>query len=245
VTNLLVNAQQAMQDMPPPRIIRISTRQAHGRIELEVADTGPGIPPEIRARVFEPFFTTKPVGLGTGIGLSVSRGIILAHQGSMEILDRPGPGASILISLPPAPVDMKEGLPGELPAVSRGSVRILVVDDEEDILEMLVETLERDGHEAVAVTSGRQALERLRTESFDLILSDLRMPDLDGAALLRELEEHRPELVQRLILMTGDVLGARLSGPAAGGDVPILEKPVQRDVLRREMAARHARSTDA
>jgi CheY-like chemotaxis protein len=122
-----------------------------------------------------------------------------------------------------------------------------VIDDEPDLLAMLAETLEQDGHEVAVARSGREALARIDAGgSFDLVLIDLRMPDLDGAALIRVLRDRHPDLLPRLILMTGDVLGAGLAASVSellaplSEKPPLLEKPVDQDALRRVVAERLA-----
>ena len=239
--NLLLNAQQALRDAPQPRRILLATSCEGGRVRIEVADTGPGIPPDLRSRVFEPFFTTKPTGAGTGIGLSFCHAVIGAHDGTIEAGERPGGGALFTVRLPavdvivPAP----ELLPGAF--ASPGQARILVVDDEPDILALLDEILSRDGYTIERAASGREALEQVACGRFDLVISDVRMPDGDGRELYRSLCDRHPELARRVLILTGDTLGL------GAGDLPglpreaLLEKPVEpvalRSAVRRLLAA--------
>ena len=171
---------------------------------LEVADNGPGIPADIAERIFDPFFTTKPQGVGTGIGLSVCQGIITAHGGEIGVGSRPKGGALFTITLPATSREPGAERRGGDPAPIAG--RVLVVDDEVEIAQMVREVLNRDHHQVAVATSGREALERLAEHPVDLILSDLRMPDLDGPALHRELAARRPDLARRIVFVTGDVL---------------------------------------
>jgi PAS domain S-box-containing protein len=247
VTNLVINAQQAMQGQTTPRRLTVTTAARDDEVVVEVADSGPGVPEALRARIFDPFFTTKPVGVGTGLGLSVSRGIVLAHRGSLETEGAPGGGALFRVRLPAAATTAPEEAGEAATAEAPPPATILVIDDEPDLLAMLAETLEQDGHEVAVARSGREALARIDAGgSFDLVLTDLRMPDLDGAALIRVLRDRHPDLLPRLILMTGDVLGAGLAASVSellaplSEKPPLLEKPVDQDALRRVVAERLA-----
>jgi C4-dicarboxylate-specific signal transduction histidine kinase len=181
VMNLVVNAQHALQTQPPPRRLEIVTRRADGQVRIEIVDNGPGIPGEIALRIFDPFFTTKPQGVGTGIGLSVCHGIVSAHQGAIAVASPPEGGMRFTVDLPASASDHAPPRTPERRARVRG--RILVVEDEVEIAQMIAEVLGRDGHDILLAASGREALARLDGERVDLILSDLRMPDLDGPAL--------------------------------------------------------------
>ena len=211
VVNLLTNAYHAVRSSAPPRRIRLSTTfdLERARVALEVTDTGPGIPEAIRPRIFEPFFTTKPIGVGTGLGLSVCRDILHEHHGTITLVETPGPGATFRIELPlgaPATtgVDRDAG-PGQL-ATSGAS--ILLVDDEPEILATLTEILTYAGHRVETAADGAAALERLDSRSFDVIVSDVRMPGLDGPGLYAEIERRFPSLRERIVFLTGDTLNA-------------------------------------
>jgi signal transduction histidine kinase len=236
LVNLITNAHQAMRQAPRPRRLTLATRaeSAAGRVVLRVADTGPGIPAEIQPRIFEPFFTTKPPAQGTGLGLSICQGIIEGHRGSIRVESPPGEGAVFVIELPveAPPVAERAGRAAEArPSVRRGT--ILVVDDEPEIAAVLAEMLSTDGHEVETAANGRIALARLRERTYDLILSDLRMPKLDGAGLYRELERERPELLSRLIFLTGDELGGETTEFLQRTGAQALAKPFDADDVRR------------
>ncbi|MFZ1415855.1 MAG: ATP-binding protein [Defluviicoccus sp.] len=234
--NLIVNAQAALRSVPVPRRLWIATSAAADTVRIEVADNGPGVPEAIRARIFDPFFTTKEVGAGTGLGLSVSRGIIAAHGGSLSYEPRPGGGAQFRVELPQA-VERVEH-PHETPAAThRRPARVLIVDDEADIRAFVAETLAVDGHDVAEAASGRAAIDRLGTQPFDLILSDLRMPDTDGEALYRHLRKMRPDLAGRLVFLTGDVLSASAAALINESGLPVLEKPLDPAALRQRVNA--------
>jgi PAS domain S-box-containing protein len=240
VLNLLVNAQQALSAVHGPRRVLVSTGveapRAAGpdgparepRVWLRVADSGPGIAPELAEQIFEPFFTTKAEGIGTGLGLAVSRSLARDHGGSLVVEpSSPLGGACFRLSLP-----LSGGEAGEASAPSAQDEaantersRILVVDDEAEVAELIRDLLESAGHEVAVAESGAVALELLDTARFDAIVSDLRMPDMDGAELWREVGRLHPALAGRMMFITGDTLspGARDFLGATG--CPKLDKP--------------------
>ena len=203
VTNLVVNAQQALQASPAPRRISVITRfdQDAGTIRLMVADNGPGVPDDIRSRIFDPFFTTKPAGLGTGVGLSLVHNIVYGHGGTIVLEETPGGGATFAAELPVRAASSPATLPEQPETPSRtGALRLLIVDDDPEIALTLAEMLEPDGHAIDIAENGAEALERLEDQSYDLIISDLRMPELDGPGLYRELGARFPEMQRQDLL---------------------------------------------
>lgn len=218
VLNLIVNAQQALAAHDGPRRIDIATGveqrrpEREPRVWLRVADSGPGVPEALRATVFEPFFTTKGEGVGTGLGLSVSRAIVHQHGGDLVLQDG-APGAVFRMSLPLSgnAEEVVPTVPGELAGAADHRARLLVVDDEPEIVELLRTMLEGAGYEVASAESGEVALALLAEARFDAIVSDLRMPDLDGAGLWRAVRERQPALARRIVFVTGDTLspGAR------------------------------------
>jgi len=233
--NLIINAQQALQDRAPPRRIRISSRfdAVADSIRITVADNGPGIPAHLRARVFEPYFTTKPTGLGLGVGLAVSLGIVEAHGGTLGVECPAGGGAVFTIALPVGALDAHAKAPGTAVASPVSARNILIVDDEPEIREMLAEILVAEGHRVVAAASGREALERMRVEHFDVVLTDVRMPDLDGRALYEEIERRWPERAACVVFVTGDTLASAMRDFATLTGRPVIEKPFLPAEVRR------------
>jgi CheY-like chemotaxis protein len=226
LTNLIINAQHALQEVSPPRELRLSTRREGPFALIEVADNGPGIDPELAKRVFEPFVTTKPAGIGTGIGLSVCHGVASAHGGGIELISAPGKGARFLVRLPLLHDDRPSPAPGSDAPARPARGRVLVVDDEPEVGEVYAEILRREGIDVTAVSSGREALARVRREPFDLVVSDLRMPDVDGPRLHRELAEVSGELASRMIFVTGDALSHQIEQFLEETGTEVLEKPV-------------------
>lgn len=244
VLNLIVNAQQALVTTEAPRHIGVQTGLDSGvgdvlpRVWLRVSDNGPGVPPAVRERIFDPFFTTKPEGSGTGLGLSVSRSIVHEHGGHLVLETAAGDrGASFRLSLPTG-----DGAPGAPPPGApmqedAASARVLVVDDEAEIADLLRTMLENAGYEVATAESGAVALELLEAASFDAIVSDLRMPDIDGAALWREVQRRHAALATRMLFVTGDTLSPGASRFLAESGCGCLDKPFARaDLIARVRA---------
>jgi two-component system NtrC family sensor kinase len=236
--NLIINAQQSLQEHPAPRRLRVATAfDAAARVvRVSVADNGPGIAPALRARIFEPYFTTKPIGIGTGVGLAVSLGIVEAHGGTLVVDCPPEGGAVFTVSLPagtPATADAASA--STWPAGTRRRA-ILVVDDEAEIREALAEILLGERHRVATATSGREALERLSSEHFDVIITDMRMPDLDGRALYQEIERRWPGRARRVVFVTGDTLASALREFVHASGRPVIEKPFLPSEVRRVVA---------
>ncbi len=240
VTNLIVNAEQAMAACEGPRRLRLATRfdAAARRLQLTVADSGPGVPAAIRSRIFEPFFTTKSVGVGTGVGLSLCHGIVGSHGGTVAIAEAPGGGALFKVTLPYVPTGpgtaaapmAHESAPAPAPR------SILIVDDEAEIAQTLAEMLAEFGHRVEIAANGRAALERIDSGDYALVMSDLRMPELDGPALYRALQERDADWPNRMIFLTGDTLSAAAIDFLDKANRPCIEKPFNAADVRRVVA---------
>ena len=196
-------------------------------IRITVADNGPGIPEHLRARVFEPYFTTKPTGVGTGVGLAVSLGIVEAHGGTLDgRLPAPTAARCSRSRCPSACVERRSPTPRRTPRQrARASARSSIVDDEAEIRETLAEILTSARHRVVTASSGREALERMAAERYDVILTDIRMPDLDGRALYQEIERRWPGQAARVVFVTGDTLASALREFVSESGRPVIEKP--------------------
>lgn len=228
VMNLLTNAHQALRQASGPRQLLLSTRcnPARTRVTLEVTDTGAGILPELQECIFEPFFTTQPLGLGTGLGLPLCRGIIEGHGGTISVTSAPGQGATFRVELPveamPETAPAPRGL--ESQPVVPGKA-ILVIDDEPSVAHGLRSLLRRDGYIVETAANGRLALAKLQERTYDLLVSDLRMPELDGPSLYRTLEDQYPHLLPRVLFLTGDTLNPETRLFLEQSAVPYLTKP--------------------
>jgi two-component system NtrC family sensor kinase len=236
--NLVINAQQSLQERPAPRRIRIRSGYdaASFDVHVSVADNGPGVPAHLRARIFDPYFTTKPIGIGTGVGLAVSLGIVEAHGGTLT-LDCPAEGGVVFtMTLPAGGVDASAVGTTAPPARLERQSAILIVDDEADIREALSEILIGAQHRVVTATSGHDALQRMASEHFDAILTDIRMPDLDGRALFQEIEKRWPGRANRVVFVTGDTLASALREFVSSSGRPVIEKPFMPSEVRRVIA---------
>jgi len=224
LVNLIVNAQQAMSAAPAPRRLRLETGEKAGKQFLRVADNGPGVPDTLRERIFDPFFTTKAEGIGTGIGLSVSRAILREHGGELR-LESTETGAAFVMTLPVTERRGRVGrlTPGNLQREHEGWV--LIVDDESEVAEVLADILRSAGYEVHVAGGGNEALRWLENNPCDLLFSDVRMPDMDGISLWRTLKARHPELAGHMALVTGDTLSANIAPLIAETGLPCLEKP--------------------
>jgi PAS domain S-box-containing protein len=228
--NLLLNAEQAMlEGKTGGRIILNTTVSRDGRmVHAEVIDDGPGIPHDALPHVFEPFFSTKPVGSGTGLGLSVSYGIVEEHGGHLVVESRPG-RTVFRLEMPVAQsAAAQRAAPTGSPMIVTGEGRIaLVVEDEASVLDLIVTILSQTGWRVDVATGGREGLERVRTQRYDLIVSDIRMPDGDGETFYRAATQDDPALGQRFIFITGDTANREAFSFLKDAGVLILEKPFQ------------------
>jgi len=234
--NLLVNAAQAIREGDVDRnTIRVRTWQEADSVLAEVQDTGCGMSAEVQQRIFEPFFTTKPAGIGTGLGLAISRGIVEEAGGRISVESAPGQGTRFVVRLPAAPEQGVPGtdaavLPASEPSQRRG--RILVVDDEAFVRSVVARLLRRE-HEVVEARSGSEAEVLLAGDDrFDVILTDLLMPDVSGMDLFEGLLASRPELAARVVFMSGGVFTQRASTFLEGLPNIRIEKPIDSEALR-------------
>jgi PAS domain S-box-containing protein len=237
--NLIVNAQQAMVESPGPRRLLIATGfdREDGVARLSIADSGPGIPAAIRPRIFEPFFTTKPIGAGTGVGLSVCHGIVTSYGGTIAAEDAPGGGAVFIVRLPIGSGEEAAAAPTDAGAPSADGGRVLVVDDEPEVAETLAEILENAGWRIDTAESGQAALERILAKDYDIVLSDIRMPNLGGLELYRRLKQLKPGLAERFIVVTGDTLSGAVRAFLEETGLPCIEKPFVPAEVSRLVAA--------
>lgn len=205
--NLIQNAQQAMLDAHRGGLLRIQTLTTlEGNIRVEFTDNGPGIAPDAMEKIFDPFFTTKPIGKGTGLGLSICYGIIQGHHGEIWVENNASGGSTFVVELPGLEdvawdVDVEPASPTHASA----DARILVVDDEPSVLEMVKRHLTGQGYRVETARDGAEVAERIAREDYDLILLDILMPEKDGITTFREVVERWPDMGSRIIFATGDV----------------------------------------
>jgi len=229
--NIINNARQAMEAHQPRGQIKIITEVRKPNVRITIQDNGPGISEENLRRIFDPFFTTKEVGKGTGLGLSLCYGIIKEHGGSITPASRPGEGATFVIELPITydAVEPAETLPAseidqQNPNEGAGR-RVLVIDDEEAILQMISEDLNSSGYQVDTATDGESGLRQLRQNHYDATLCDWKMPGLNGRQVYEQLRATHPGLCQRLIFITGDVINEPMRQFLESEKRPCLAKP--------------------
>ncbi|MEM7668510.1 MAG: ATP-binding protein, partial [Pseudomonadota bacterium] len=236
--NLIVNAEHVLAEKGTDGRFTIRTRLSRSgqQVVAEVEDNGPGIPEQIRARIFEPFFTTKAIGEGTGIGLAFCHRIIDTHGGLISVRNRPEGGARFSIRLNQVENGQDDNTADDrTDADDRHSGRVLVIDDEADIAELISQILSADGYDVVIAHSAVEALDRLPGR-FDVILSDLNMPAMTGKDLMAELATRWPDLVPRIGFVTGDTVSEGVESFITGSGRPHLEKPIAPADLRRLVA---------
>jgi nitrogen-specific signal transduction histidine kinase/CheY-like chemotaxis protein len=218
--NLVTNAFQAMDESGGTLTVR--SRLSGDRLRVEVDDTGPGVPPEIRSRIFDPFFTTKPVGKGTGLGLSVAHGIITAHEGRIWVEESPAGGARFIIDLPVRAASPQIGEHDSPPVPP--DTRVLVIDDEEHVAQVLGDLLEELGVRVEFAASAGAARTMLAGSHFDLITLDVIMPGVNGVELWHRLHAEDPSAAGRVVFVTGNVDPSLQAAVDATGR-PVLAKP--------------------
>ena len=207
--NLIVNALDAM---PAGGRLLINCVREDDRLRLGFADTGMGMAEDVRQKIFEPFFTTKGAQ-GTGLGLSVSYSIIERHEGTISVRSEPGNGTVFTIDLPACEPESAETADSSVFESKDSPLSILVIDDEPSVRETLADMLGSMGHGVSSAGSGYDALQKLSAADFDLVFTDLAMPEMDGWETAREIRKRWPDT--NIILVTGYGLG---TVPPAGGD---------------------------
>jgi PAS domain S-box-containing protein len=231
--NLLINAAQAIPEgQADKHEVRVVTRVGDwGNVIVEVSDTGMGIPPENIARVFDPFFTTKGE-TGTGLGLSISHGAVRSMGGNITVTSAPGTGTTFRVTLPPAK-QWRAAAPAsshDVRALARR--RVLIVDDEPMVGDALARVLSEE-NDVEVVTDAQEALARLvKGDRYDVILCDLMMPVMTGMDLYAEIVRLSPNVVGRLVFMTGGAFTPRARAFVESVANPCLEKPIDTSKLR-------------
>jgi CheY-like chemotaxis protein len=230
VLNLITNAEQAMEGFGNERHrLTLRTRTLADMVRIEVEDTGHGVPEEVMHQIFNPFYTTKPTGKGTGLGLSISLGIVGEHGGRIWAENITG-GARFTVELPRVEGNdrMELTLVPSAPIQTPESLRILVADDEDALRSALGRFLSSEGHSVVTVGSGSEAIWRAEgDEEFDVILLDLRMPDVSGQQVFERWCKDHHELSERVVFITGDIVSPDLQAFLRATGRPYIAKPFE------------------
>jgi len=210
--NLVINAEQAMLSTNGRGLLVVRTWHDAQRecVILEINDDGPGIADDVQSKIFDPFFTTKEVGKGTGLGLTVAYAIVNEHGGRIRLESRPASGASFFVELPVSggrlpstPAPRQRQTSAAVPA----HASILVVDDEAALAAAVCAALQDAGYTTEQASDGEQALMRVQSRPFDLVVCDLKMPRVDGRTFYARLMQSKPAMADRVIFVTGDVAG--------------------------------------
>ena len=241
--NLITNAYHAVQDAGG----RISVYLKEIRLDSEfvpfvslkpgryamitVEDTGSGIDPDHMEKIFDPYFTTKERGKGTGLGLAVAHGIIKEYGGDIRVYSELGKGSVFHVYLPVIERPVKRSAPEKPESLPTGHERILLVDDEKPIVELERQVLERLGYHVTAFESPREAIAvfKAKPDDFDLVLTDMAMPDMTGDQVAEELFKIRPDIL--VIICTG--FSERINGQGSPCIMGVLKKPMSKSVLAR------------
>ncbi|MCR4317748.1 MAG: ATP-binding protein [Planctomycetes bacterium] len=202
--NILKNASDAFEVSGDT--LRIATKYDYEALEISFTDNGPGFPKNSLLRIFDPFFTTKPGGKGLGLGLSTCLGIIQEHKGTIEAYNAPGGGAQFIIRLPASD---RQLTPKEMPSTRivrsfQSRVKILVIDDETRLLDVTSRMLTRAGAEVVTLSDPSKSVQTILDENPDLVITDIRMPQFDGFTLWDFIKNEKPELLRKILFITGD-----------------------------------------
>jgi CheY-like chemotaxis protein len=233
--NLALNAHDAMPQ--GGRLLIRTGGESDETVWVAVQDTGHGIPAEIRERIFEPFFTTKPADKGTGLGLAVVHGIVTQYRGRVEVDSTVGAGSTFRVVLPRAPsaADSSEPSPS-LRAAPRGrGQRILLVEDEDATRTALRDILASLGYDVVAVGSGEEAQLLPVERPFEVLVTDVMLPGIDGPELAQTLRLRWRNL--KIILISGYAEDEAVRRGASKGEVRFLQKPFTMATMAKEVQA--------
>lgn len=224
ILNLINNAHQAMSAYRGKGTLTITTTSNDGAVIIRISDTGPGVAKKIQSKLFQPFFTTKPDG--SGLGLNISQKIIREHGGNLTFTNRRQSGTTFVICLPIASDGFE---PFETIATPKAqpskTLKIMVLDDEEVILDLQYHLLKQLGHAPQLFKSSSEALSALNKQNFDLILVDIKMPRINGIKFYKHLQKKHPHLSRRLIFITGDSLNQKNNHFFSEHQIDVLYKP--------------------
>jgi len=235
--NLIMNAETEVKLAHGGGRMAIKTEQINSTIRISFKDNGLGIARENLERIFNPFFTTRRVGQGTGLGLSVCHGIVTEHKGRIWAESQLGKGATFIVELPIATEDKQLELPEPVVQESDKVARakILVVDDEAVVRQFVSQMLKDEGHEVEVADSAESALETIKSKDYHIIMLDIKMPGMSGIELYRHFQKVSSSLADRVVFITGDVMGPSTMAFLSRTKVPYIIKPFDAKQLRAEI----------
>jgi len=234
--NLISNSRDALKNKKFHKNITINCKVIGRKVILAISDNGSGIPEHCRSKIFQSFFTTKPAGAGTGLGLSICQTIISEHGGSIDFESTINVGTTFFVSLPlveylakdPTPIKEKD-----LTFTLAGK-RILVVDDEDDIREILRDYLELEQAIVMTASNGLEAFEKYQKNDFDIILTDLKMPLMSGDEFIQKVVNYKAQY-PKILVITGELNDTKIINLLKKKDINLLKKPFTRDNLMQEI----------
>jgi PAS domain S-box-containing protein len=236
--NLIMNAETAMKLARDKGKLSIKTEHPDNTIRIYFKDTGHGIAKENLESIFDPFFTTREVGQGTGLGLSVCHGIVTEHKGRIWVESEPGKGATFIVELPTVTEDKQLEMPEPVIIEEPKKVhkaKILVVDDEPVIRQLISQVLGDEGHEVETADNAADALKMVKSKRYRLILLDIKMPGMSGVELYKKFEKIAPSITRRVVFITGDVMGKRTMSFLDKTKAPCMMKPFDAKQLKTDV----------
>lgn len=230
--NIITNAEQAISSARDRGVLKISVAHQDGRVCVTLADDGPGIPAEMIGKIFDPFFSTKRPGGGSGLGLTICHAVAKEHGGSIEVQSVPGSGARFQVFFPVAAEEPAKK-PQPEPQARKAAAKVealdghslLVVDDEESIREIVVEGLSGRGMRVESAGSSEEALSRLASTSYDVVVCDMNLPGLPGGDLFERLRAQAGTSMPQFVFMTGDLLEPSALEQFGDKGARVMQKP--------------------
>jgi CheY-like chemotaxis protein len=239
--NIIINAEVEMKTAHGKGKLRVKAENKGDTILISFKDSGRGIAPENIEKIFDPFFTTREVGSGTGLGLSICLGIISEHGGTIWVESKPGKGATFFVELPvnikPEQLQMadsyKETAKEAMEMKEAVKTKILVLDDEEIVRDFLNRILTKEGYQVDIVDNAEAALEKIKSEKYRLILLDIKMPGTTGIELYQRIKKIDKSLIDKIVFVTGDVMGADTELFLRKTKAPYITKPFFAEQLKK------------
>jgi len=235
--NIILNAEMEMNLVYGKGNLLVKTERIDNTIKVSFEDDGSGIPKKNIDRLFDPFFTTRDPDKGTGLGLSICYTIVTQHGGKIYARSRLGKGATFFVELPIVTKEeqLKMAEPAAEVSKTLSRARVLVVDDDTIVQQLLSEVLDEEGYEVEIVENGDDALERINSKDYDVILLDIKLPGMSGIKLYEYMQTSIKSLIRKVIFITGDVMSADTMVFIKSAHVPHITKPFDAEQLKKEI----------
>jgi PAS domain S-box-containing protein len=235
--NIIVNAETAITQARGRGKLLVNTEELNGTIRISFKDNGSGIAKKNLERIFDPFFTTKEVDKGTGLGLSICHGIVAEHKGRIWAESTLGSGATFIVELPivTGSIQLEMAEPPGKKLRKMPKAKILLVDDELSTLELLSRLFTDEGHDVQTVNNADEALEMVKNGRYNLILLDIKMPGTNGIELYGRMQKIALSLAERVIFITGDVIGPDTENFLSRTKAPYITKPFDVHQLKKKV----------